>query len=164
MHQYRACRSPAAARAQEPFDVCTTYPAWTVQKFTSYSTDSVGGGTDALLAGTASFYITNSLTGARDEVTCKLQVNYRCIVQGLSSDKNVTVHVAIRAGFVTLIVDEEVGGCPGRDTPLHVIGTEDVEIKCSWDNTEEVPIGGPVACIQALEEEIVQGEAVELAG
>lgn len=45
--------------------------------------------------------------------------------------------------------------------PLHVIAREDVEIDCSWDDGEEA--GGPVACVQALEEEILQGEAIELA-
>lgn len=109
--------SPRAANL-EPFDSCTTYPAWTVQKFTSFSSDSVGAGSvGAGVAGpTASFLITNSLTGTTDEVTCNLQVNYRCIVQGIKSDKNVTVHIAIRAGFVELIVDEVVSGCPGRET------------------------------------------------
>lgn len=93
-----------------PVDSCTAFPSWTIEKFKSESNDTVGAG------GTASFSITNSLTGTTDVVACKLQVNYRCIVVGTESDKNLTVHVAIRAGFVTLILDEEVHDCPGRTT------------------------------------------------
>ena len=45
--------------------------------------------------------------------------------------------------------------------PLHVIGRDDVEIKCIWD--EEVVVGGALTCTQALKEDILQGGAVELA-
>lgn len=93
-----------------PVESCTTFPNWTIAKFKSESTDTVGAG------GSASLSLTNSLTGKTDEVTCKLQVNYRCIVVGTASDKNLTVNIAIRAGFVTLVLDQEVHDCPGRTT------------------------------------------------
>jgi hypothetical protein len=89
-------------------NACTadaTLPSWTIKDFKSNVTDSVGAG------GVASFTLTNNLTGALDQLQCDLQVNYRCIFAGIPSDKNVTVHVAVRASWLTLLVDEEVK-CP----------------------------------------------------
>lgn len=77
--------------------------------FKSSTSDSVGSG------GSASFTVVNNLSGAKDELTCALQVNYRCIITGTPSDGNLTVHVAIRAGSLTFILDEAVE-CPGRTT------------------------------------------------
>jgi hypothetical protein len=69
--------------------------------------DSVGAG------GSASFKLVNNLSGASDELTCSLQVNYRCIIVGTPSDQNLTVNVAVRAQSLTLLLDESVE-CPGR--------------------------------------------------
>ena len=105
----------AAAAAITPMigklaeNYCTDYPSWTVTDFKSSTSDSVGSG------GSASFTVVNNLSGARDELTCSLQVNYRCIIAGTPSDGNLTVHVAIRAGSLTFILDEAVE-CPGRTT------------------------------------------------
>ncbi|KAK3315743.1 hypothetical protein B0H66DRAFT_640714 [Apodospora peruviana] len=137
-------------------DYCTTPPSWTIANFKSNTSDTVGSG------GSASFTLINDLSGASDQLSCALQVNYRCIIAGTPSDKNLTVHVAIRTGSLTLILDEELRDCPGRtspnDRPLHVIGTGDLELDCIWDDRG---IGGSVAC--TLEKDTVQGEAVELA-
>jgi hypothetical protein len=99
-----AVASPAMA-----VDSCTTLPSWTVSDFKSNSTDTVGAG------GSASFTLTNNLTGTSDELSCNLQVNYRCIISGTPSDKNLTVHVAVRAGSLTFLLDEVVE-CSGRET------------------------------------------------
>ncbi|KAK4457236.1 hypothetical protein QBC42DRAFT_157361, partial [Cladorrhinum samala] len=130
---------------------CTDYPSWTVTDFKSSTSDSVGSG------GSASFTVVNNLSGARDELTCSLQVNYRCIIAGTPSDGNLTVHVAIRAGSLTFILDEAVE-CPGRTTPLRVIGNSELELDCSWDEH-----GGTVSCGLKEEKHIIQGDAVELA-
>lgn len=99
----------AAASPLVEFDACTTFPSWTITNFSSLAPDSVGSG------GKASFKLTNNLTGATDELSCPLQVNYRCIINGTPSDKNLTVHVAVRAQSLTLLVDKAVE-CPGRPT------------------------------------------------
>jgi hypothetical protein len=91
-------------------DNCTSFPSWTIESFNSTTTDSTGTG------GSASFVLTNDLTGASDELKCSLQVNYRCIISGTPTDKNVTINVAIRAGSLTILVEEVVEGCPGRTT------------------------------------------------
>ncbi|KAK3989112.1 hypothetical protein QBC44DRAFT_224093, partial [Cladorrhinum sp. PSN332] len=128
-----------------------TYPSWTVTEFNSKTSDSVGSG------GSANFTVINNLSGAKDELTCSLQVNYRCIITGTPSDKNLTVHVAVRAGSLTFILDESFE-CPGRTTPLRVIGNTELELDCSWDEH-----GGTVLCGLKEKQNVIQGDAVELA-
>ncbi|KAK4158878.1 hypothetical protein QBC43DRAFT_294608 [Cladorrhinum sp. PSN259] len=136
-------------------EYCTKYPSWTVESFSSRTSDSVASAS----GGTANFTVVNNLTGVRDELSCSLQVNYRCILEGIPSDGNLTVHVAIRAGSLTFILDESVGGCPGRDTPLRVIGNTEFELDCSWDEH-----GGTVLCgLDKEGDNVIKGEAVELA-
>ncbi|KAB5569957.1 hypothetical protein GE09DRAFT_691809 [Coniochaeta sp. 2T2.1] len=142
----------AVASASRSVGNCTTFPSWTVSEFKSTTNDSVGAG------GSASFKLANNLTGAVDELTCSLQVNYRCILAGTPSDKNLTVNVAIRAGSLTLLLDESVE-CPGRATPLHVIGNGDLDLNCTWEEN----IGGTVTCELLEEKNTIQGAAVEIA-
>jgi len=94
-------------------DACATFPSWTITNFTSNAPDTVGSG------GKASFKLTNNLTGASDELSCPLQVNYRCIISGIPSDKDTTVHIAVRAQSLTLLVDKAVE-CPGRTTYVFI--------------------------------------------
>ncbi|KAK3374617.1 hypothetical protein B0H63DRAFT_525917 [Podospora didyma] len=133
-------------------DTCTSFPSWTVKDFNSTTSDTVGSG------GAASFTLINNLSGAVDNLRCSLQVNYRCIITGTPSDKNLTVNVAVRAGALTLLLEETVD-CPGRTTPLHVIGNGDLELDCTWDEN----IGGKVSCGLLEEVNVIQGDAVELA-
>ncbi|KAK3364588.1 hypothetical protein B0T25DRAFT_598913 [Lasiosphaeria hispida] len=88
-------------------DNCTTFPSWTITDFKSVVNDTVGSG------GKASFKLANDLSGTSDELACNLQVNYRCIITGTPSDTNLTVHVGVRAGSLTLLLDKVVE-CPGR--------------------------------------------------
>ncbi|KAK5659926.1 hypothetical protein OQA88_13390 [Cercophora sp. LCS_1] len=141
-----------AAPAAVDVDYCTTFPTWSVTDFFSDTTDSVGSG------GKATWKLINNLSGASDEMTCTLQVNYRCIVTGTPSDKDLTVHVAVRSGTLTFILDKEVDGCPGRTTPLRIIGNTEFELNCSWEE-----VGGKVTCAQTEKMETVQGSVVELA-
>lgn len=101
------CSSPLHMRASIA-DACTALPSWTVSSFHSTTTDSTGSG------GSATFNLTNDLTGASDNITCTLQVNYRCDITGTPTDGNLTINVAIRAQALTLLLDEVVQGCPGR--------------------------------------------------
>ncbi|KAB5515470.1 hypothetical protein GE09DRAFT_1231255 [Coniochaeta sp. 2T2.1] len=133
----------AVVSASRSVGNCTTFPSWTVSDFKSTTNDSVGAG------GSASFKLANNLTGA---------VNYRCILAGTPSDKNLTVNVAIRAGSLTLLLDESVE-CPGRATPLHVIGNGDLDLNCTWEEN----IGGTVTCELLEENNTIQGAAVEIA-
>ncbi|KAH8909404.1 hypothetical protein BR93DRAFT_935167 [Coniochaeta sp. PMI_546] len=142
----------ALAFPAEEVDNCTTFPSWTISDFNSTTKDTVGAG------GSASFKLVNNLTGASDELTCSLQVNYRCIFAGTPSDKNLTVNVAVRAESLTLLLDETVE-CPGRTSPLHVIGNGDLDLNCTWAQD----IGGTVTCSLEDEENTIQGAAVEVA-
>jgi len=101
--------SPLTNAALATTDPCTTFPSWTISNFHSNTTDSVGTG------GSASFTLVNNLTNATDDLSCPLQVNYRCIFAGVPSDANLTVNVAVRAESLTLLLDESVE-CPGRET------------------------------------------------
>jgi hypothetical protein len=105
----------ALAAPLDAIDECTTFPTWTVTGFKSNTSDSVGAANNNAALGSASFTLTNDLTGATDALTCSLQVNYRCIIAGTPSDGNLTVNVAVRAGSLTLLLDEAVE-CPGRMT------------------------------------------------
>lgn len=153
----------AAAVASSPVpaavavvDYCAgnTSLTWTIADFKSNSTDSVGSG------GTASLKLTNNLTGDTDELTCSLQVNYRCIFAGTPSDRNLTIHLGIRAESLTLGVDKTVD-CPGRTTPLHIIGYGEVPLECTFAG--EV-VGGNFKCaLDAEEDNTFSGAPVELA-
>jgi len=100
--------SPLSASPLADPNPCTAFPAWSITDFSSSSSDSVGAG------GKASFKLTNSLTAATDTITCNLQVNYRCVISGTPTDKNLIVQLALRAGTLTLQLDRVVGDCPGR--------------------------------------------------
>ena len=99
---FQAVASPIAS-----IDNCTVFPSWTITNFKSNTTDSVG------TVGSASFKLTNNLSGGSDELTCTLQANYRCTIAGTPSDQNLTINVAIRASWLTFLLDKAVE-CPGR--------------------------------------------------
>ena len=107
------CTGGALASPWRAFDNCTAatapFPSWTISGFRSNTSDSVGSG------GSASFRLVNDLTGAGDDLSCGLEVNYRCVFAGTPSDANLTVNVAVRAESLTLLLDEAVD-CPGRTT------------------------------------------------
>ncbi|KAK0725888.1 hypothetical protein B0H67DRAFT_659804 [Lasiosphaeris hirsuta] len=132
-------------------DNCPTLPIWTVTDFKSVVNDTVGSG------GKASFKLANDLSGTSDELSCNLQVNYRCIITGTPSDTNLTVYVGVRAGSLALVLDK-VFECPGRTAPLHVIGNRDIDLNCMW--TEH---GGVVTCLLDAEKSTITSEEVELA-
>ncbi len=88
-------------------DSCTDPPTWALTDFQSIANDTVGSG------GRASLKLANTQTGAIDELSCSLQVNYRCIIRGTPSDANLTAHVSIFAHSLNLILDKVVQ-CPGR--------------------------------------------------
>lgn len=90
-------------------DDCTTFPSWTIKHFRSNATDAVGSD------GTASFSLTNNLSGVTDDLKCKLEANYRCTIAGTPSDKNLTVTFAIRTASLQISLDE-VLNCPDRTT------------------------------------------------
>src|SRR4051794_38432388 len=74
---------------------CTTYPTWLIRNFTSLSSDAVGSATGSS-SPSASFLLTNKLTSVTDTISCPLQVNYRCVISGTPSDKDLSVYVALR--------------------------------------------------------------------
>lgn len=88
-------------------DDCTTFPSWTIKHFRSNTSDTVGND------GTASFSLTNNLSGVTDDLRCKLEANYRCTIVGTPSDKNLTVTFAIRSASLQFSLDE-VLDCPNR--------------------------------------------------
>ncbi|KAK4184812.1 hypothetical protein QBC35DRAFT_39273 [Podospora australis] len=153
-----AIASPVAVpQSRAPIDYCanTTSITWTIADFKSNVSDTVGTG------GTASFKLINQLTGDTDELTCKLQVNYRCIIAGTPSDQNLTIHVGVRAGSLTLGLDKIVE-CPGRETPVHIIGYNEPALECVVSGE----IGGSVNCeLQDKDDEdnTFVGEPLELA-
>ncbi|KAK0620723.1 hypothetical protein B0T14DRAFT_567457 [Immersiella caudata] len=134
---------------------CTTYPTWSISDFASSAADAVGGS-----SGKASFKLTNNLSSATDEVSCSLQVNYRCIITGTPSDKDLIIHVGLRAGTLTLGLDRVVGGCPGRSGPLHVIGNGELALVCEGEGH-----GGVVTCAldAADKQNVIEGVPIELA-
>ncbi|KAH8883559.1 hypothetical protein GQ53DRAFT_882314, partial [Thozetella sp. PMI_491] len=129
---------------------CTQVPSWTVKKFRSNSTDAVSGG------GNASFTVINNLSGASDDLTCKLQVNYRCLFAGTPSDQNLTVFFEIRTGYMIFSLDKTLS-CPGNTSSIHAIGKGELPLNC----TSEVDIGETISC--SLEEDTIEGAFVELA-
>ncbi|KAL1875325.1 hypothetical protein VTK73DRAFT_10109 [Phialemonium thermophilum] len=131
-------------------DKCTTFPTWTLKDFQSNGTDSVGGN------GTASFTLENDLTGTSDDISCNLQVNYRCTIEGTPSDANLTITFEIRMISITFVLDE-VLSCPGKTSPIHVVGNEDLPINC----TQISEIGDTFAC--SLDEATIKGTPVDLA-
>ena len=88
-------------------DDCTKFPSWTIKDFKSNTSDSVGN------TGTASFSLTNNLRNTTDQLSCKLEANYRCTIVGTPSDKKLTVDIAIRSAALTLALDEEIE-CTGK--------------------------------------------------
>ncbi|KAK4445716.1 hypothetical protein QBC34DRAFT_428881 [Podospora aff. communis PSN243] len=147
------CSSPLPQTDPSP---CTAYPTWSVSDFSSTAADAVGNNSGAK----ATFKLTNNLTSVTDEITCSLQVNYRCIINGTPSDKDLIIHLGVRAGTLTLGLDRVVAGCPGRDGPLHVIGTGELGLVCEGEGHGEV-----MTCTldEADKKNIIEGAAVELA-
>ncbi|KAK0641902.1 hypothetical protein B0T16DRAFT_461927 [Cercophora newfieldiana] len=135
-------------------DPCTSFPSWSVSDFTSTAADAVGGD------GKATFKLINNLTSVSDTITCNLQVSYRCVITGTPSDKDLIIHVGLRAETLTLQLDRVVGACPGRTAPLHVIGNGELFLECTGTGH-----GGTVSCVLGPGEDkyVIEGVGMELA-
>ncbi|KAK1751522.1 hypothetical protein QBC47DRAFT_434700 [Echria macrotheca] len=127
--------SPLVPRDDAPD--CAHFPAppfWFIEHFESNTTDSVGSN------GTLKFELINGLSQAITFVSCSLQVNYRCVVSGISSDPDLVIDLAVRASWLTITLDRT----------LHC---------SSWDQD----VGGTVVCKQANDFDRLDAQLVELA-
>lgn len=116
-------------------DDCTSFPTWTMKDFKCSTSDSVGN------TGRASFTLSNSLTGASDDLSCQLVANYRCSFAGTPSDKTVTVEIDVRSGALDVSIDQTVtcagktSYVPAQNSSFPIAHRRDVVTKSLMANT-----------------------------
>ena len=81
-------------------NACDNPPTWVIEDLNIKTLDEVGS------SGSASFNLTNSMTGKTDSLTCALVANYRCEIDGTPSDQDVRINMQIQTDVARMSISE----------------------------------------------------------
>ncbi|KAL1841796.1 hypothetical protein VTJ49DRAFT_6549 [Mycothermus thermophilus] len=86
--------------------------------------------------GTASWRITNTVSGAVEELSCNLRANYICELAGTPTDPSLQVWLQINLDVARITINQSLP-CEDAIGPAFAIGTAELFVVCDENATEE---------------------------